>query len=225
MSDRIQAMNKEELLKRCCKFAGESGTWETDDLEQFFHRFRPTGDGLGEIYDGVEHGDAVTQRIKAVMRMDGADTGMAVECRNPKPTDDAKALSLAKKAISNINKLAGELGDEELEEMFRPAGFEMKSGQLSKYRQNNLTHDRFCVMCEVADGIMFDSKAAGAVMFEAAYTLAHNFPLAYNIQWPIYAADFKTKDPFKPFFDMWCQKVEWRFNKDNHVEVFTPKAG
>ena len=218
-------MNQKELLKRCCKYAGDSGTWDTDDLTQFFHRFRPSGAALNEIYDGVEYGDAVTKRIKAVMNMDGTENGMAVECRNPKPTDDAKALLLAKQAISNIKKLADELGDDELAEMFAPSDFQIKSGQLSKYRENNVTHERFCIMCEVVDGIMFASESAGAVMFEAAYTLVYNFPLAYYIQWPIYAADFKAKDPFKPFFDMWCQKVKWRFNKGDVVEVFTPKAG
>ena len=217
-------MNRNQLLQRCCKIAGESGTWETDDLSQFFHRFRPNGSGLDEVYAGVEHGDAVVKRIKAVMKMDGTDKGMALECRKPKPVDDAKAISLAKKAVTNVKKLADELDDDELAGMFTPSDYELKSGQLSRYRQNSLTDDRICVMCEVVDDIFISSDAVAAVMFEAVYTLVHSFPLTYYIQWPIVAGDYTTKDPFKPFFDLWCRKVQWRFTKSNTVEVFTATA-
>ena len=215
-------MNKKQLLQRCCRIAGGSGVWATDDLSQFYHRFRPNGEGLEEVFDSVEHGTAIVNRIKAVMKMDGTDKGMALECRAPKPIDDAKAITLAKKAVANVKQLAIELDDEEISTMFTAREFQIKSGQLSKYRQNSVTDERVCIMCEAVDDIMIRSDAAAAVMFEAAYTLAHDFPLAYYIQWPAVASDFNTEDPFKPFFDLWCHKVKWRFNKTNTVEVFTP---
>ncbi|MEO0819454.1 MAG: hypothetical protein AAF074_03415 [Pseudomonadota bacterium] len=215
-------MNKRQLLQRCCKIAGGSGVWETDDLSQFYHRFRPNGNGLEEVFVGVDHGNAIVSRIKAVMKMDGTDKGMALECRAPKPIDDARAIALAKKAVANVKQLATELDEEELSEMFKASEFELRSGQLSKYRQNSVTDERVSVMCDVVDDIMIGSDAAAAAMFEAAYTLAHDFPIAYYIQWPAVASEFKTEDPFKPFFDLWCHKIKWRFNKSNTVEVFTP---
>ena len=119
-------MNRNQLLQRCCKIAGESGTWETDDLSLFFDRFRPNGNGLDEVYAGVEHGDAIVSRIKAVMKMDGTDKGMALECRKPKPIDGAKAISLAMKAVTNIKKLADELDEDELAGMFTASDYELK---------------------------------------------------------------------------------------------------
>jgi hypothetical protein len=158
------------------------------------------------------------------MRADGTDRGQSVQCRISRPVDEAKALSLVKKAISKIKNLAAELGDDELEELFTAADYHSRPGKLSQYRQNELTNERLFIMCGAVDEIMIDSKAAGAVMFEAAYTLAHSYPLAYYIQWPLVAAEFMTKDPFKPFFDLWHRKVAWRFTKGNSVEVYTPRS-
>jgi hypothetical protein len=215
-------MKQEQLLKRCCEHAGGSGTWTTDDLNGFFHQFRPAGKDLAKIYDGVEHGDGVTKRIKAAMKIDGTTKGSMLAVNNPTAVDDNKALALVKKLLTNVRKLAGELGDDELAEMFAASDFVMKSGERNKYRQNNLTLEPHNIMCEVADGIMFGSDSTAAVMFEAVYTLVHNFPLAYYIQWPIYASEFKTKDPFKPFYDLWVRNVEWRFIKGQVVEIYTP---
>ena len=49
-------MPEDELLDRCRKYAGASGRWNKENLAGFFHRFRPDGKGLSEIYAGIEHG-------------------------------------------------------------------------------------------------------------------------------------------------------------------------
>ena len=219
-------MNQNTVLRRCQELAGEPGEWTSDNLSGFLHRFRPKGNGLTELYEGVPFGSEIVKRLKAVMKIDGSDSGLSLSVNNAIPVDEAKALSIARKFINNMRKLGKELGEEELTDLF-PTTLDLvpRGGDLKKCRDNSVTGDALFLLCQIVDEALMGAAnhdSAAAVMSEAIYTLVYDFPLVYYIQWPIYADCFRTKDPFQPCFDMWRRRMKWRIIKGGDIEVFFP---
>jgi hypothetical protein len=151
------------------------------------------------------------------------------------PVDGKKTTALVRKLLNNVQRLAKEVGDDELAEAFVAGDVVVRTGQRKKFRRNRVTDERTEMLHDVAHSILYESTATVTVMWWAVQTLVHDYSsgkrldlsssvswLPYYIQWPTCASRYRTKEPFKPFFDLWARDVAWRFAKGKVAEVFTP---
>jgi hypothetical protein len=216
---------EDALLERCRKYAGASGRWTSKDIAGFFHRFRPDGQGLAEIYSGVEHGEEISKRLIAAMKVDGTTKGSTLSANNLIPINEKQAVALVKLLCAKIRKLSQEIDDDELAERFVAKQFVIHAGKQRKITQNDYTAEGIEMLCDTAFSLVYESCATASVLDSGIYSLFARgvlSPLAFYIQWPVCADRFQTVDPFKPFFDLWRRGVAWRLTDDKVAEVFTP---
>jgi hypothetical protein len=213
------------LLERCRKYAGADGRWTPEDVGRFFHRFRPDGKGLSEIYSGVEYGDEISKRLIAALKVDGTTKGSTLSANNLIPVNAKQAAALVELLCAKVRQLAQEIDDEELAERFVADQFVIRDGQRQTYAQNDYTAESIEMLCDAAYSLVYDSAATANVLGKGIYTLFTSVgfsPLAFYIQWPVCADQFQTVDPFEPFFDLWRHGVAWRLTDEKVAEVFTP---
>jgi len=216
---------EDALLERCRKYAGADGRWTSQDVAGFFHRFRPDGKGLSEIYSGVGFGDEISKRLTAAMKVDGTTKGPTLSANNRMPVNARQAVALVKVLCGKIRKLAREFDDEELAERFVANRFVVRAGERRKYARNDYTAESIEMLCDSAFSVVYDTWATANVLDTGIYRLfsvSRFSPLAFYVQWPVCADRFQTVDPFKPFFDLWRRGVEWRLTDGKVAEVFTP---
>jgi hypothetical protein len=212
----------DELLDRCREYAGASGRWKKEDLAGFFQRFRPDGKGLSDIYSGLEHGQELSKRLIAVMKVDGTTKGSTLSANKLIDVDPRRAQALVKRFCKNMQRLARERDHEEMAARFAVSRFIVCAGRRKRFASNDRTREAIEMACDLAFDIVYESPATAFVLGEAVYTLVGFTPLAFYLQWPICADQVRSVDPFKPWFELWRRGVEWRFISANEVEIFTP---
>jgi hypothetical protein len=213
----------DDLLERCRRYAGApKKRWSEDDVKGFFQRFRPSGEGLIEIYAGVEHGEEIARRIAAVMQVDGTSEGSLLSANKLMPVSGEEALALVKKLCDSVQSLAKELDDDELAERFAASEFKLRGGERQRFESNELTDETIDTLCQTLHSLIYESCAVASVLNKAIYELAGWTPMAFYIQWPVCAERYQTSDPLEPFFELWRQGAAWRVTENQVFEVFTP---
>jgi hypothetical protein len=212
------------ILERCRDLLDLKKAPAGDELQGFLGRFRPKGEGLDELFDGIDGGAEIAKRIKAVMKADGTDAGLSLSVNKPVATTDDKAQALVKQFFGKVNQLARELDDDEVAELFpKSPKITLKKNVYKKFRENKRTNQAFEYLFTMTDEIAIaEGDTTAADMHDAIYTLVYDFGLCNYIKWPDYANAVKTKDPFKPYFDLWRRNIRWRLISKDEVEVFLP---
>jgi hypothetical protein len=221
---KIYAPNPyDDLLERCRKYAGaKKKRWSESDVADFFQRFRPSGEGLEEIYAGVEHGEEIARRIAAAMKIDGTTKGTTLTPNKLTAVTGHQATAIVEQFCANVQSLTTELNDPELAERFTVNRFVLRAGERDDYKINDATNEAIEMLRDALFNVFYEAAAPASVLSNAVHSLVGQRMLPYYMEWPICAARFKINDPLAPVFAMWRSNMAWRFSDDGAVEVFTP---
>lgn len=217
-------MNQTVLFKRCQQIAGAQQKLNRVGLAGFLNRFRPTGRGLSKLYQDVPHGPEIVQRIKAVMKIDGTNSGPHLRVNDPLQVTPSQALAIVEKFHRNMRQWGEEIEDEDVGRFFTT---ELKINIKQSRRKTFPVSSQMNMAMWSLQGSTYyaiedcaSSSTSAAVMYDAVISLCHDTLLMHYVQWPAFAHCFKTKDPFQPWFDMWRRRITWRLEKGNVVNVF-----
>jgi hypothetical protein len=214
----------DELLDRCRKQIGVKNKKKLtdDDIAELFQRFRPCGDGLEEIYAGVEHGQQIAPRLAAAMQVDGTTKGSTLSANNRLPVCDNEAIALVKSYCENVHELAKEMNDRELAERFKTSEYVLCAGERDSYKLNQATDEAIEILWAALYDVFSEYLSPAGVLSGGVKKLVGQRLLPYYIEWPICAERFQTSDPLAPLFQMWQRRIAWRLAGGGVVEVFTP---
>ncbi len=213
----------DDLLERCRAYAGaKKERWTEKDVAGFFQRFRPRGEGLSEIYAGVEHGDQIVERLVAAMEVDGTTEGSTLSANNLVPVTGDEAMALAQRFCENVRELAVELSNEELAERFTAGKFVLRAGARDRYELNDLTDEAIEMLWDTMYDVFYESASPASVLNTGVRALVGGRLLPFYIQWPVCSGRVQISDPLAPLFEMWRRGVAWRIVENRVVEVFTP---
>jgi len=225
-----QPTTDEVLEKWRVKLGGKEHDkhWSTkDDLEFFFQRFRPDGEGLEEFCADL-HCQAITPRLLDIFRAtsEGYKNGNLIDAyfivRRPLPATDEELKSLAISYCDSLKLVASLVGDVEIKSYFESnPRVEIRRGETASLESSDIDifvyqalHDYFS---------KFHISDEAALLTEALYTMANRYNLANYVLWPIAqsSSEKDSEDPYSKFFELWRRGVNPIFEDDKSCILYT----
>ncbi len=229
-------MSTESLLIRCHEMANlEEGTAkDPDSLIGFFQAFRPDGRALAGLFDELNCGADLHERLEELYTVAGDD-------RRPQGGRDAyfivrrgpligeeEVTALATDWLSRLAELAGEVGDSATGEVLDPIptirvleGIPPKNPKVDREKSAflNAMQNSATSLCEQIAGA--DSHAE---VLRKAYYFSTCDPMVRDyLMWPLYATASKVREPFGPYFELWRHRVKYRIFNDKQIDFYLPR--
>ncbi|MEM0926445.1 MAG: apolipoprotein acyltransferase [Planctomycetota bacterium] len=240
-------MSSTNLLQRCQELAESKNCGsstcapdpesqsDADSLIGFFQLFRPDGDQLEGLYDGIEAGDELTERLRFLFQVagnnrrpqGGRDVYFIVR-DSPKLTVE-QAEHHATQWLEGLRQLAEFVGDDEtttglsqLPQIRVLEGLPPKHPKDPAERAGllNLIEGR----CTELTSKVADADAHAALMRQAYYFIACDAMLRDFLMWPFYRRPTGLADPFRGYFMLWVHGVKFRIFQENLVDLYLPRA-
>ena len=219
------------ILERCKMIAGDAslGPWKTENLTGFFQRFRPFGNGLNQIFDGVVMGEEIWERLIQIYRAtENSYTpgDMYFVVRRPITASPIEVIELAKAHFAKMAEIAEVQRDEALKESINNLEYSIcttKSGcSKSLIYEDSLEAYIDDVKTDFVMSLVFDQSEAIELM-EGFYSIANDLYLRDFILWPLNACHCHVFEPFQPYFELWRRGIRFRFEKDMQITIVLPQ--
>src|SRR5438309_1359746 len=112
-------MTEEQILSRWKSLAGATSEepWTSENLAGFFQTFRPHGDHLADVFEGVVGASDILPRLMEVYEAtaEGYERGDAYFIvKNPKPLSVEHARELASLHLQSMGEIARTVGNKRL---------------------------------------------------------------------------------------------------------------
>jgi hypothetical protein len=175
-----------------------------DTLHGLFQAYRPHGDGVEEVFNGISNSQQYVERLHLVYAAT-ADDACANDAyfvvRRPPPSTPEHAHEAAGRLVSELRHLAVVIGNQELSCYLG----QVASAEVVPDGMLNLLHDDNELVQEaIGDWVIGveDTQDRIPQLREAFYSIACDYWLAYYLQWP-YFERWYNRDVFRPYFELW----------------------
>lgn len=228
-------MSTEALIRRFHDLACVDPETElnADSLIGFFQAFRPDGAAIAELYQELEVGDALIERLSRLYAAAGDDRrpqggrDAYFVVRNPPALDPDHADSLAQQWLSALADLALALGDAETYQTLQPTpkvrvleGIPPKHPKAVEEKTPLLRTMQEDVpkLVERIDAGPYAEVLRPAYYFTACDTLIRDY-----LMWPLYESATGMDDPLAPYFELWRHGVKYRIFREDQVDLYLPR--
>ncbi len=234
-------LTTEDMIEKCHRFCNsEVVELNTDSLIGFFQVFRPDGLALAGLFDHLDIGDQLHQRLDRLYaacgddrRPDGRRDAYFV-IRRPSAIDPDKASDLASGWLERLSVLAKRVGDDDLAASLNPAPkIRVLEGLPPKHPKADEEKSRLLRCLQDQASVLLDriqpTPAAAAALRSAYYFVACDPMLRDYLMWPFYAAAREdddaepVADPFEPYFQLWLHGVKYRIFGEDQVDLYLPR--
>lgn len=235
-----------QFLQYCRQLAAQAGCQaappedpsgemsDADSLIGFFQMFRPDGQALASLYDSLDCGEDLSDRLQSLYRVAGKDRrpdggrDAYFIVRSPAPLPPEQAEHHATAWIEGLVQLAQAVGDHETLKRLTPSpAVRVLEGIPPKppkhpHEQSELflTVAKRCV--ELTAQVP-DSDPHAALLRPAYYFLACDPMLRDYLLWPFYAPSTQLADPFRSYFMLWSHGVKYRIYSEDRIDVYLPR--
>jgi hypothetical protein len=219
-------MTDESIINRWKRMAGSRSAkaLSKDDLVGFFQAFRPYGQDIPTVLEGVAGADEIVPRLLRIYAATAPgwnehDAYFLV--RRPKPLSQDQVRDLVLAHIQRFAEIAQQIDAIELIEILeRPPKVVVVQGQAP-----------WPPGPESVETLMYEARAdfmasltpsvSEALLFdEALYYLACDYSLRDYVLWPLYRPSTTIVEPFGPYFEMWTHGVDLRFVGTDLIKAF-----
>jgi hypothetical protein len=179
-----------------------------DDLFGYFQRFRPDGDGVERVFEGMAHGDEVLARLLPFYRhtRDAANYIYFV-VRDPLQTTRQELSAIMNRHLAAIRQIAVAGGNkflDKLDTLLPTVRVEFERGKPPPHPPQ--PEPNAALPYEIACDWSIDLRIAASddyvLLGEAFYSIACDYQLADYIVWPVYRDASPVHDPFAAAFDL-----------------------
>lgn len=225
-----QTTTEEVLEKWRVKLGGKEQDkhWSTkDDLEFFFQRFRPDGEGLEEFCADLKC-QAIMPRLLDIFRAtsEGYKNGNLIDAyfivRRPPPATDEELRSLAISYCDSLKLVASVVGDAEIKSYFESTPrVEIRRGETASLESSDIDIFVYQALHDYFSKFRITDEAA--LLTEALYTMANSYNLANYVLWPIAqsSSEKDREDPYSKYFELWRRGVNPIFEDDKSCILYT----
>jgi hypothetical protein len=174
-----------------------------------FQQFRPHGDDVEAVFDGVPNASAYIERIRFVCRaafhQDWARDAYFV-VRSPQPASLEELAGLGMEYVASLRFLSAMLAKRDQPHLDRYLASVNKVVVKPSARANGMNDDDSLVYEAVGDFLseFYDFKHPIIKLREAYYSVACNYYLAWYLQWPFFSKKI-SQDVFRPYFELWAR--------------------
>ena len=233
-------MTTEHLIAKCHRFAeSEPDEMSPDSLIGFFQTFRPDGEALAGLFDHLDVGDELHDRLQQLFfvagddrRPDGNRDAYFV-VRRPPVLDADAARELAGTWLTRLASLAEISGSHELTAMLNPLpAIRVLEGIAPKHPKLDSEKSQLLQLLQSDAPKLLQSVAdseTAANLRPAYYFVACDAMLRDYLMWPLYQRtladnyDTRIEDPFQPYFRLWAHGVKYRIFGDRQIDLYLPR--
>lgn len=199
--------------------------WTTEeDLFAYFKLFRPDGEGVERVFEGINRGDEVLARLMPFYEWtrDSVEHAYFI-VQSPLTTTHSELLAIMSLYFEKIRQIAVEFEEKKLAALVESIQIEARQEKAPPHPavpEPNL----FYVHEMVGDWFrsLKPSPSDVILLEEAFYSLAGSYELARYLMWPIYRDATPIDDPFAPAFQLWIRGADFRFASSKQVIVYAP---
>jgi hypothetical protein len=205
-----------------------------ESLVGFFQMFRPDGQALQGLYEGLPGETDLGSRLDRLYRAAGDDRRPSggrdayfVVRQSPVPTVES-ATQMCRDWLSAMADLARVTGRDDLLVHLDPIP-EIRVLEGIPPKNPKLDVDKsglFRVLFEEIPKLTseFLNSRSVQLLRPAYYFIACDPMLRDHLMWPLYReqADLPV-DPFASYFDLWCHRVRYRTYRDGHLDLYLPR--
>lgn len=194
---------------------------ESDFLEEqffgYFQAFMPYGDNLEKVFEPLEQGKELYQRIKPIFkttesRFLEAQTENCVPAYfiPPKNGSTEELYTLAKELLAGFIKFAKFIKVKKLQKLLSQVT-EIEISQNEEQNFDDELHNELYEVLSIWRIESTDYDSLNALLTEAYYSIGNDYFLSAYLQYPTLTEKPKS-DFLKPYFEIWLRGYHFVFN-------------
>jgi hypothetical protein len=218
-------LTKRQVLARWKKLAGDRspGAWkDEEDVSGLLEQFRPGGEGIEAVFEGIERGDEVCARLREVYQ--ATERGGVGLYFIPVPAvtpERAEVEALLHGHVGRLREMAAALEDAEAMAVLETMPeVEWVEGELPQDEEGK---EWEAYLVDVRIDFTIDTIKAvrsHALLLEEALYMATTSPAVRDyVLWPLYRDSSPVEEPFGPEFELWKRGIEWAFRRPGTIAV------
>ncbi len=229
-------MTPQEIVSRFHQYAlvAEETATDADSLIGFFQTFRPDGKAIAGLFDDLDCGVDLHERLDELYAAAGDDRrpqggrDAYFVVRQPKPISPDDAEQHASKWLKGLSELASELGVSQIVDLLNPLpairvleGTAPKNPKIENEKCELLVAMQSTVP-ELVTQIAGDQEFA-EILRPAFYFTVCDSMVRDHLMWPLYATRVQTREPFAPYFQLWKHRVKYRIFNNRQIDLYLPR--
>lgn len=209
-------------------------TLDEDAFVGFFQSFRPDGNGLAGVFDGLDVADELHERLTELFEVAGDD-------RRPQGGKDAFFVVRNPGEIApQLVQLAGERWIERLQSLAKSLGHDSEAERLAGVEKVRVLegippkhpkqeHEKTELLRLLKDtiptwleGPEIDTPLTASLR-APYYFITCDAMLRDYLMWPLYQERLPTPEPMEPYFQLWKHGIKWRAYQEKQVDLYIPR--
>ncbi|TWU01761.1 apolipoprotein acyltransferase [Neorhodopirellula pilleata] len=232
------------VLRQMCDAVGLPHEKALDDdvFVGFFQSFRPDGNGLVGVFEGLPEAADLQERLADLFEVAGDDRrpqggrDAYFVVRQPAAMPPALAEMAGRQWINRLAELAIRLGhDEAGQQLAQVETIRVLEGIPPKHPR--LEHDKTNLLRLLKDQIplwleslAIETNSQSELQLKIADTLRAPYyfitcdPMLRDyLMWPLYRTPIPIAEPMEPYFQLWKHGVKWRVYQEQQVDLYLPR--
>lgn len=232
------------VLRQMCDAVGfpHERAMENDVFVGFFQSFRPDGNGLKGIFDGLPEAADLQERLADLFEAAGDDRrpqgGRDAYFVVRQPAEMAPQLveAAGRQWITRLGELAKKLGHTEaVNALSNVETIRVLEGIAPKHPK--LDHDKTNLLRLLKDEIplwlenlKLETTSHQKTRLEIADSLRPSYyfvncdPMLRDfLMWPLYREPIPIVEPMEPYYQLWKHGVKWRVYQEKQVDLYMPR--
>ncbi|GIM48615.1 hypothetical protein [Capnocytophaga stomatis] len=221
-------MTQKEYAQYLAELIGEEMDTDCDELEElfygYFQSFMPDGKNVEKVFEPIENGQLLYQRIKPIFETTKEETTRAFEQNiapgyfvpNKKGTEE-ELKAIGKELLAGLLEFASFVEEETLQNYLS----EITEIEISDNKEQNFDDEKHVHLWETLLDWTIDNtdyESLISILREAYYSINCDYFLAAYLQYPNYN-DKPNGDFLKPYFELWQRGFRFVIN-DNKLILF-----
>lgn len=207
---------------------------EDDAFVGFFQAFRPDGNGLAGVFDGLGVGDELLERLTDLFEVAGDDRrpqggkDAYFVVRNPDEIAPQLVELAGQRWIDRLGDLATSLGrPREAEQLAGVEKVRVLEGIPPKHPKQE--HEKTNLLRLLKDaiptwleGTEIDTPLTASLR-APYYFITCDAMLRDHLMWPLYRESLPATEPMEPYFQLWKHGIKWRVYQEKQVDLYIPR--
>lgn len=223
-----------ERWRNVVRRLGQEEGWAAGHSEvppSFFHLFRPSGEGLQEVFQDVAHGEEILERLREIYRIAGEGDGLYFIVRKPEVVPKARLVHLAEQHVASMAEIVRASGasaggwkdvlDPLIENQVRIDVVQTLPPGPSEKEWEDLNGALYEVTGDFV-GSLTPAPSDATLLSDALYYMACRYELVHHVLWPLYREATPVREPFQAWFRLWTLGAGLRFEDPNLCRVYSP---
>jgi hypothetical protein len=229
-----KALTTSDLKQRIQVTAGIDAETDTDSMIGFFQKFRPDGQGLQGLFDGLPRGEQYRDRLDRLFQAAGEDRRESggrdayFVVRQPPAISPEVAEFHATRWLESLRRMALRVKQPELSGCLNSLP-RIRVLEGNPPKQPKRDQESFPLLkaikvhgASLTDGIAGECQVV-SLLREAYYFIACDWVIRDYLLWPAYANELDESDPMAGYFELWRHGVKLRVFHDDMVDLYLPR--